>query len=250
MYFVHKKEVERRQTIRKYVKQNMIVDGKKINYVFVVASLLNDTQSMNELKAENSKYGDLLISVHEDNYRLVPITILDAYYWVREYCKTVTFVARIDGDVWIHLGNLLHYLQEIPRAKMVVGLPCEIKHYGETFYYKGIPNIPFDYPRPIHFVGGGAYVLSRDVIPYINIGTMYMNVLLPISEDIIVSEILRRVGIGIYPPSPKYSIYIDYQPGMTIPSNIVFLHYLKDMSLFNSIYSMYSSSYLIPYYKY
>ena len=86
MYFVDKKDVERRQTIREYVKQNMTVDGKMINYVFVVASSQNDTQVIDELKTENSKYGDVLISIHEDNYRLFTITILDAFYWVREYC--------------------------------------------------------------------------------------------------------------------------------------------------------------------
>ena len=40
VYFVHVRDLERRNLIRQYVKQGMIVDGKKINYVFVVASPL------------------------------------------------------------------------------------------------------------------------------------------------------------------------------------------------------------------
>ena len=38
VYLVSQKDYERRRLIREYVKQNMIVDGKRINYVFAVAS--------------------------------------------------------------------------------------------------------------------------------------------------------------------------------------------------------------------
>lgn len=246
MYFVHKKDVERRQVIREYVKQSMVVDGKKINYVIVVASPLNDTQVINALKEENDKYGDILISLHEDNYRLVPITILDAFYWVREYCKTVSFVARIDGDVWVHLGNLIGYLQEIPQSRVLVGMRCRLTA-NYTFVYKGVPNIPFDYPRPVVFVAGGAYVVSRDVVPYISIGAHYLDVVLPVSEDIIVTEILRRAGIGIYPSLRNYKLFINYRSNTNAPPNVVFFHNIKDISLFKSIYANHSDVYLSPF---
>ena len=246
MYFVHKKDVERRQVIREYVKQSMVVDGKKISYVFVVASPLNDTQVINALKEENLQYGDILISMHEDNYRLVPITILDAFYWVREYCKTVSFVARIDGDVWVHLGNLVGYLQEVPQSRLLTGGIWRVTA-NYTVVHKGVPNIPFDYPRPIVFVAGGAYVVSRDVVPFIPIGSQYLEVLLPISEDIMVSEILRRVGVGIFTSLRKYHFFLQYRSYMSIPPNIVFVHNIKDISLFKSIYANHSDVYLSPF---
>ena len=56
MYFVRKDDLARRSVIREYVKQNMIVDGKKINYVFVVASPLNATNQIKELTNENALY--------------------------------------------------------------------------------------------------------------------------------------------------------------------------------------------------
>ena len=248
MYFVHKKDVERRQVIREYVKQSMVVDGKKLNYVFVVASPLNDTQMINALNKENAQYGDILISLHEDNYRLVPITILDAFYWVREYCKTVSFVARIDGDVWVHLGNLIRYLQEVPQSRVLTGRPYVISS-KTTIVYKGVPNIPFDYPRPITFVAGGGYVVSRDVVPYISIGSHYLDVLFPVSEDIMVTEILRRAGIDIYPSMQKYYFFLDYRSYMSIPPNIIFLHRIKVISLFKSLYANHSDVYLLPFHS-
>lgn len=248
MYFVHKKDVERRQVIRKYVKQSMVVDGKKVNYIFVVASSHNDTQVINALKEENAQYGDILISKHEDNYRLVPITILDAFYWVREYCKTVSFVARIDGDVWAHLGNLVGFLRGIPQSRVLVGMRCQLTA-NFTIVYKGVANIPFDYPRPIVFVAGGAYVVSRDAIPYIPIGAQYLEVLLPVSEDIIVTEILRRAGIGMFSTWRGYEFFIQLRPNISIPPNVIFLHNIKDISLFKSTYANYSDVYLLPFHS-
>lgn len=199
MYFVRKDDLARRSVIREFVKQNMIVDGKKINYVFVVASPLNATNQIKELTNENALYGDILISLHEDNYRLVPITILDAFYWVREYCKTVSFVARIDGDVWVHLGNLIHYYKSLDERRVFSGIMQVVHSNGGAVWYKGIHNIPYDYSYPVKHVAGGAYVLSRDVVPFINIGANYMSVLLPISEDVMITDILSKAGIELHP---------------------------------------------------
>lgn len=246
MYFVHKKDVERRQVIREYVKQSMVVDGKRLNYVFVVASPLNDTQVIKALKEENAQYGDILISIHKDDFQHLPVTVLDAFYWVREYCKTVSFVAKIDGDVWVHLGNLVGYLLEIPQSKALIGMHCRLTA-NYTFIYRGVPNIPFDYPRPIVFVAGGAYLVSRDIVPYISIGAQYLEVLLPISEDIMVSEVLRRAGINIYPSLRNYEFFINYRSDAIVPPNIVILHSVKDISLFKSIYANHSDVYLSPF---
>ena len=244
MYFVNKYDVERRQTIREYVKQNMAVDGKKINYVFVVASPLNDTQAINELKAENSQYGDVLISIHDDNYRLITVTILDAFYWVREYCRTLEFVAKIDGDTWTHLGNLLHCLQQIPKKRMYLGLLIRHVNVG-TLKCHGFTTLPFDYPEPIVYAYGGGYVVSRDIVPYISIGAKYLGVILPYHEDVVVAEILHKAGIDIYRPS-NYIVLKDYRLNMSIPQNLIFLHHLKRISLFKYFYSNLSEIYKTP----
>lgn len=247
MYFVNKNDIERRNVIREYVKQDMVVDGKMINYVFVVASPLNDTDVMQRLKDENAIHGDILISLHDDNYRLLPITILDAFYWVREYCKTVSFVSKVDGDVWIHLGNLIHYYKSIADQRIYSGCRWSLS-FEKGIDYKGIHIIPFDYPQPIVFAVGGAYTVSRDVVPFINIGANYLDTILPVSEDIVISEILRRAGIGIYPIRKNITLYKNYNYDF-IPPNVVFLHAIKNMQAFKAIYANYSGIFLKPYYN-
>lgn len=244
LYFVDKKDVERRQVIREYVKQNMSVDGKRISYAFVVASPLNDTKVLDELRVENLKYGDILISMHEDNYRLFTVTILDAFYWVREYCKTAAFVARLDGDIWVHLGNLLHCLQRIPQKRMLLAVRQRYEHRG-SLHYKGVPSIPFDYPQPFFYAYGAAYVVSRDVVPYINIGALYLSCVLPVHEDVVISEILKKAGIGIFLRS-NYTIVKNYKVNLSIPQNVLFVHRVKNISLFKTMYSNFSSFYKTP----
>ena len=107
LYFVHVNDEERRDLIRKYVKQGMIVEGKRINYVFVVASPIRNDYAVARVKNENERHKDILLSVHEDNYMNITLTHLDAMLWVRDYCRDTIFVGRVDGDVWIHFGNLI-----------------------------------------------------------------------------------------------------------------------------------------------
>ena len=73
-YLVSQKDYERRQVIREYVKQNMTVDGKQINYMIVVAT--DDQAVVSGLEKENELYHDILVSVHVDNYaNVTPFSI-------------------------------------------------------------------------------------------------------------------------------------------------------------------------------
>lgn len=56
LYFVNRSDTWRRYVIRKHVKQGMVVEGKRINYVFVMASPLRSIEAINVLEEENNTY--------------------------------------------------------------------------------------------------------------------------------------------------------------------------------------------------
>ena len=85
MYFVYRKDVERRNVIRTYVKQGMAIHGKKVAYVFITCANHNETRILDDLRKENEQYGDILISIHEKDVFHLPISIFDAYLWIREH---------------------------------------------------------------------------------------------------------------------------------------------------------------------
>ena len=244
LYFVNRNDTWRRGVIRKHVKQGMVVEGKRINYVFVVASPLRSTKSIKALEKENSVHSDILISIHEDSFSNVTLSVLDAFMWVRDYCKEPAYVVRIDGDAWVHFGNLIHYLETAPRESLYAGHISYIR-LRRGWKSKGIRLFPLDYPvRKWVYVWGGANLLSRDLIPYINIGTLYMDVIIPHSEDLLIGEIMRRAGVIPCGNAPGYELFSDYKwlKGGRIPSNAIFVHRLKRMRLFRRVYERISFS--------
>lgn len=195
-YLVSQKDYKRRQVIREYVKQNMTVDGKQINYMIVVAT---DNQAvMSGLEKENELYHDLLVSFHVDNYANVTYTILDSFMWIRDYCSQAHFIARVDGDAWVHFGNLVQYLKSVPSIGFYGGYPKN-QLFEHTSKWKGVRLIPSDYiQRRWIYVAGGAYILSTDLIPFINIGTEYLDVIVPCAEDAVIGDIIRIMDVKPY----------------------------------------------------
>ena len=248
-YPVFQKDYKRRQLIREYVKQDMIVDGKQINYMIVVAT--DDKTVISGLEKENELFHDLLVSVHVDNYANLTYTTLDSFMWVRDYCKTAQFVSKVDGDTWTHFGNLVHYLKSVPCSSFYGGLPwgAFFRPGGRTH---GSQVTPYDYVgRGFIFNVGGAYILSADLIPFINIGTEYVDVIVPGCEDCMIGEILGMIGVKLYGKSKDYIVYINITPGKLgiIPPNSIFIHNLKSMPLLSEVYRNHSSTYTVPFYK-
>ena len=242
MYFTCRSELERRNLIRQHVKQGMIIDGMIVNYVMIVAAGANETSALDELARENDEYSDLLISLHEDTYFNWPITVLDAYMWVRDYCKQASYVVKIDGDTWVHLGNLVHYLLDAPRKRFYGGLP-KTEFFNAGKRYKRIQYHPMDSPgKWITFNFGACNVVSRDVVPFVNIGTQFMDYLWPVCEDSLIADILRRAGIVPYGKPRLFHWMLfnnNWLNGTIIPSNTISVHTRRDNQLLIALYREY-----------
>ena len=169
LYFVNRNDTWRRGVIRKYMEQGMVVEGKRINLVLVMSSPLRSTKAIKMLEEESSAHNGILVSIHEDSFSNVTLSVLNAFMWVWDYCKEPAYVVRIDGDAWVHFGNLIHYLETAPRESLYAGYVSYIR-LRRGWKSKGIRLFPLDYPvRRWVYVWGGANLLSRDLIPYINI---------------------------------------------------------------------------------
>ena len=240
LFFVHRMDTTRRDLVRRYIHQGMVVGNVSINYAFVVCADKEETGIMTLLEKEGKEHGDLLISVHVDSYSNVTLTVLDSFLWVRDHCKEAVFVGRIDGDTWINMKNLAEYLQTVNRTRYYGGYYCEAvlrtKASGTRYY------VPNDYP-PKRWVynSGGAYVVSRDVVPYINIGTLFIDLIVHAAEDAMIGDILRRVEILPYRRENNYVLYsnLEWFPNGTIPSNAIFVHNIKNYTLLANVYEGY-----------
>lgn len=62
-------------------------------------------------------------------------------------------------------------------------------------YYRGVLWRPIDYLPYYHpFMFGGGYIITRDIVPFISIGTLYLDLLWPGVEDVMIGEIISKAG--------------------------------------------------------
>ena len=246
LFFLYRDDFQRRELIRQYIKQGVAVDGEIVKYLFVIAA---EERQYSDLKKENDAFGDILISVHVDTFENLTLSTLDSFLWVRNHCKQAQFVVKIDGDTWVHLGNMVRYLKSVPPERFYGGFYYR-RFYPKNFTYRKVKMIPSDYPeRMWYFMVGGAYMLSRDLIPYINIGTLYIDLITPVGEDMVVGEVLRKLGVPPYEDQHGFQVYstIYTLVNHTIPPNIVFVHGLKDFQYLSYVYRSHASSFTVPY---
>lgn len=144
LFFVFRGDKERRDIIRQNLKQGVEADGMTVNYVFVVAADYWETDVLSSLELENNIFNDILVSIHRDSYANFTITVLDSFLWVRDHCKEAQYICRIDGDAWLHVGNLVHFLKGAPKRGFFAGRTYK-RLIDRRMHYKGfhyIPNIP------------------------------------------------------------------------------------------------------------
>ena len=183
----------------------------------------------------------MLVSVHVDNYANLTHTVLDSFMWIRDYCSHAHFIAKVDGDAWVHFGNLVHYLKSVPSTGFYGGhLIYPVFKYASK--WRGMRMIPNDYiQRRWIYAAGGAYILSADLVPFINIGTEYMDIILS-AEDAVIGDIMRMINVKGN-DSKDYIVYSDfdsYKDGI-IPPNAIFIHNLKSIPLLSEVYRNHSS---------
>lgn len=187
-----------RQIIRRAIPQGIMIQGKRINHVFVVAVSDDEREAMKTIRREKESYGDIVISRHYDRFALVHLSIWDGYVWVREHCRSATFTGKFDSDAIHFLGNYVSLLMQYPKKRFFGG-----RYSGEKTMQArnrslpvGLYSVPYDYPLIKHFhsISGAASIISVDVIDYLMIGTMYEPYFV-CAEDFMTSVILDGMGI-------------------------------------------------------
>ena len=242
LYLIYKKDYARRELLRGYIKQGMVVEGKVVNYMFVVTA--DDDADMKRwgFIDENKQYGDLLVSVHVDNLANITLSVLDGLLWARNYCPQAAYVLKVDGDTFVHLGNLVGYLKGVPRTGFYGGATCR-DVYGRRSMTRRKWFIPDDYPfeRSYYFNLGWGIILSKDLVPLVTIGTEYIDLII-MADDPLIGDVLSRIGIYPYGKSREFKIAINYSPPGMIPQSVIFVHRLKQLRLYTQIWKNHSSN--------
>lgn len=197
MFPIRKNDYQLRQLIRRAIPQGIVIEGKTINRLFVIALADHDREGYKRVREEKSNYGDIIISRHQDQYVSIPLSVWDGYIWIRDHCHSAVFAGKFDSDAVFLLGNLVSLLLQYPTKRFYGGGKPSLRtmeaRKGNT---TNVYSIPYDYPekRRFTFTSGAVILLSLDSVDYLVTGVQYEPYFV-CADDYMTGFILDRVGI-------------------------------------------------------
>lgn len=176
---------ERRQAIRStwgnetYVESTLGVTIRVLFALGLHPEPANRSKLKMQLFSEDQRYHDLIQQDFIDTFHNLTLKLLLQLGWKETYCRHAQFLMSADDDVFVHIHNLIHYLQGIGRSNSK-DLWMGRVHRGsppvrdkESKYYVSRDMYPWlAYPD---YTPGSGYVLSRDVATRIYKASLTIN---------------------------------------------------------------------------
>lgn len=202
--------VNRRQAIRSawgnetYARHEL---GVVVKVVFAMGVHKNNGFLQRDLHKEHANHGDLVQQDFLDTFHNLTVKLLLQFRWTHENCAHAHFLMSADDDVFIHMPNLVRYLQDLKRQN--------VRDFWVGHVHRGAPPIrsksskyymPFDmyqwssYPD---YTAGAGYVVSGDVAAKIYQATLSLNASMYI-DDVFMGICAIAAGV-----SPQEHVYFS-----------------------------------------
>lgn len=204
---------ERRQAIRStwgnetYVEKTLGVTVKVLFALGLHPRPLERKKVQRELLEEDEKYHDLIQQDFLDTFHNLTLKLLLQLSWTHAHCRHARFLMSADDDIFIHLPNLIHYLQEVDQAgakdfwvgKVHRGSP-PIRSKDSKYYVSEEMYPWLMYPD---YTPGAGYVVSRDVASRVYQASLTLNASLYI-DDVFMGICASMMGI-----SPQENVFFS-----------------------------------------
>lgn len=133
------------------------------------------------LLKENQAFGDLIQQNFADTFHNLTTKLIMQFHWAHEFCPQAHFFMSADDDVFVHMPNLVRYLQQLESGQ------SGARDLWVGYVFKGSPpvrrksskyHIPYElYPWASYpdYTAGAGYVVSGDVAAKIYHATQMLN---------------------------------------------------------------------------
>ncbi|XP_036371714.1 lactosylceramide 1,3-N-acetyl-beta-D-glucosaminyltransferase A-like isoform X2 [Megalops cyprinoides] len=205
--------VARRQSIRStwgnetYVRREL---GANVRVVFALGLHPQPEQRsrvQQELLREDRMYRDLIQQDFEDTFHNLTIKLLLQFRWAHTHCSHARFLMSADDDIFVHMPNLVRYLQELS-WKGVQDFWVGRVHRGappirrkDSKYY--VPYEMYQWASYPDYTAGAGYVVSGDVAAKIYQASLTLNTTLYI-DDVFMGICATAMGV-----SPQEHVYFS-----------------------------------------
>ncbi|XP_071941155.1 beta-1,3-galactosyltransferase 1-like [Antedon mediterranea] len=204
MVLVQHKETKWRRILREYWGQEKVVNGKRIQHIFLLGKIRNETRQQ-ETEKESQIFGDIVQGNFEDSYLNLTLKTLFGFQWIRDFCQNTTFVLKIDSDILVNYRSLVPHLVESPTASFVEGHHTSAQPVRNKYRRWYTPEELYPESTYAPYAAGPSYLMSSDVSTNILQTAPFVR-FMP-WEDVYVGLILYKLKIEIkHSNSYMYSI--------------------------------------------
>lgn len=182
----------------KYVHYYLNTNIKTLFALGQPSNISQRDQMQRRLQKEDKMYGDLIQQDFVDTFYNLTHKLLLQFSWVNKFCPHAKFVMSADDDIFIHMPNLVAYLQNLAQIGVqnlwighVHRAAPPIRDKKSKYY------VPYDmYPWSAYpdYTAGAAYVISSDVAAKVYAASQTLNSSLYI-DDVFMGLCANKMGI-------------------------------------------------------
>ncbi|KAL4231231.1 Beta-1 [Mactra antiquata] len=162
-------DIENREAIRKTwgsvatTRSWPLVNSKipTVKIVFLFGGPVDTKVKQSILEDESARYGDIVMADFVDSYVNLTYKVMMGLKWVNTYCPQAKYIVKVDQDMFLHVINLIRYLEGIddPDPGIVLGYV----NARARVLRSGKWGVNFDLYPPTsypNYTNGNTYVIS------------------------------------------------------------------------------------------
>ncbi|XP_037678416.1 lactosylceramide 1,3-N-acetyl-beta-D-glucosaminyltransferase-like [Choloepus didactylus] len=151
----------------KYVRSQLNANIKTLFALGTPSNPLKREEMQRKLELENQMYNDIIQQDFVDSFYNLTLKLLLQFRWANTFCPHARFLMTADDDIFIHMPNLIEYLQSLKQ----IG----VQDFWIGHVHRGSPPIRdksskyyvsydmYQWPAYPDYTAGAAYVISSDV---------------------------------------------------------------------------------------
>ncbi|KFQ33413.1 Lactosylceramide 1,3-N-acetyl-beta-D-glucosaminyltransferase, partial [Mesitornis unicolor] len=225
----------RRDAIRQTWGNEKYVHSQLNANIKTLFALGRPTDHLQQTQLQRKLQHDLIQQDFLDTFHNLTLKLLLQFSWVNAYCPHARFIMSADDDIFIHMPNLVAYLQSLAQmgvqdlwiGRVHRGSP-PVRDKSSKYY---VPYEMYQWPSYPDYTAGAAYVISNDVAAKVYEASLTLNTSLYI-DDVFMGLCANKMGIV-----PQYHVFFSgegkapyhpciYNKMMTSHGHVDDLHHL------------------------
>ncbi|XP_045054434.2 lactosylceramide 1,3-N-acetyl-beta-D-glucosaminyltransferase [Desmodus rotundus] len=203
----------RRSAIRKtwgnekYVRSQLNANIKTLFALGAPSNPLTRKELQRKLFQEDQVYQDIIQQDFADSFYNLTLKLLMQFSWANTFCSHAKFLMTADDDIFIHMPNLIEYLQSLEQigvqdfwiGRVHRGAP-PVRDKRSKYY---VSYEMYQWPAYPDYTAGAAYVISNDVAAKVYEASQTLNSSLYI-DDVFMGLCANKMGIV-----PQYHVFFS-----------------------------------------